>query len=171
MSRINGVVVAKVKDRNALGQVLVSYDWLPGDGQGFWAPIATAMSGGSRGSWFMPEIGDDVLVCFEHGDVQFPYVVGFLWNGKQKPPSLDPSSDADPQHRMLMSVNGHMIEMYDPDVDSSGEAGYLRLRDTYGNEIVLGNSYIALSGVGTITIDAPDIRINGRAVLAASANI
>jgi uncharacterized protein involved in type VI secretion and phage assembly len=171
MSRINGVVVAKVKDRNALGQVLVKYDWLPGNAEGYWAPIATTMSGGSRGSWFMPEKEDDVLVCFEHGDVAHPYVVGFLWNGKQKPPSLDASSDADPKRRMLKSVNGHMIEIYDPDVDASGEAGYIRLRDTYGNEIVLGNSYISINGVGSISIDAPDVRINGRVVLTASSNI
>jgi uncharacterized protein involved in type VI secretion and phage assembly len=171
MSKINGVVVAKVKDRNSLGQVLVTYDWLPGNGEGYWAPIATTMSGGSRGSWFMPEIGDDVLVSFEHGDVNFPYIVGFLWNGKNKPPGLDPSADADPQRRMLMSVNGHMIEIYDPDVGSDGEAGYIRLRDTYGNEIVLGNSYISINGVGTISIDAPDVRINGRKILTAPSHI
>jgi uncharacterized protein involved in type VI secretion and phage assembly len=160
-----------VKDRNSLGQVLVTYDRLPGNGEGYWAPIATTMSGGSRGSWFMPEIGDDVLVSFEHGDVNFPYIVGFLWNGKNKPPGLDPSADADPQRRMLMSVNGHMIEIYDPDVGSDGEAGYIRLRDTYGNEIVLGNSYISINGVGTISIDAPDVRINGRKILTAPSHI
>jgi len=171
MSRMNGVVVAKVKERNNLGQVLVIYDWLPGNAEGFWAPIATTMTGGSRGSWFMPEKGDDVLVAFEHGNVNFPYVVGFLWNGKNRPPGLDPSQDADPQRRMLMSVNGHMIEFYDPDVGSDGEAGYLRLRDSYGNEVVLGNSYISLRGVGTISIDAPDVRINGRKVLVAGSNI
>jgi phage baseplate assembly protein gpV len=164
MSKINGVVVAKVKDRNSLGQVLVKYDWLPGNAEGYWAPIATTMSGSSRGSWFMPEKEDEVLVCFEHGDVQHPYVVGFLWNGKQKPPSLDASFDADPQRRMLKSVNGHMIELYDPDVSSSGEAGYIRVRDRYGNEIVLGNGAITINGVGMISIDAPVVVINGRVV-------
>ena len=55
MSKIQGVVVAKVADRNALGQILVKYPWLTGDEQGYWAPVATTMGGGSRGSWFMPE--------------------------------------------------------------------------------------------------------------------
>lgn len=171
MSKIQGVVVAKVADRNPLGQVLVRYPWLTGDDQGYWAPVATMMGGSSRGSWFMPEKDDDVLVAFDHGDTDHPYVVGFLWNGKDRPPGLDPSADADPQRRMLKSVNGHMIEIYDPDVDSDGEAGYIRLRDTYGNEIVLGNSYISITGMGSVTIDAPDVRINGRIVTAASSNI
>jgi len=171
MSKICGVVVANVLDRNPLGQVLVTYPWLTGDGQGYWAPIATTMAGGSRGSWFMPEIGDDVLVAFDHGDVDHPYVIGFLWNGKDKPPGLDPGSDADPQHRILKSVNGHMIEIYDPDVSGAGEAGYIRIRDSYGNEIVLGNSYISINGLGTVSIDAPNVVINGRTVLAAAGNI
>ena len=119
----------------------------------------------------MPEIGDDVLVAFEQGDFDHPYVVGFLWNGQNKPPSLDPGTDADPQRRMLRSVNGHMIEIYDPDVGSDGEKGYIRLRDAYGNEIVLQNSAITITGKGSVTIDAPDIRINGRPVVAASSPI
>ncbi len=171
MSKIYGVVVAKVADRNALGQVLVKYPWLTGDDQGYWAPVATTMAGGARGAWFMPEKDDDVLVAFDHGDSDHPYIVGFLWNGRNRPPGLDPSADADPQRRMLMSVNGHMIEIYDPEVGTDGEAGYIRLRDSYGNEIVLGNSYISINGKGTVSIDAPDVRINGRIVTAASSNI
>jgi uncharacterized protein involved in type VI secretion and phage assembly len=171
MSKIYGIVTAKVQDRNSLGQVKVQYPWLPGDDTGYWAPIATMMAGTSRGSWFMPEIGDDVLVAFEQGDFDHPYVIGFLWNGQNKPPGLDPSVDADPQRRLIRSVNGHMIEIYDPDVGSDGEAGYIRLRDTYGNEIVMQNSAITITGKGSITIDAPDIRINGRWVAAVPSNI
>ena len=114
MSEIHGLVTAKVKDRNSLGQVLVVYPWLTGNNTGYWAPVATMMGGNSRGSWFMPEKEDDVLVAFDHGDFDHPYVVGFLWNGKNKPPALDPAADADPQRRILRSVNGHMIEIYWP---------------------------------------------------------
>jgi uncharacterized protein involved in type VI secretion and phage assembly len=165
MSKIYGIVTATVKDRNSQGQVRVQYPWLPGDDTGYWAPIATMMAGVARGSWFMPEIGDDVLVAFEQGDFDHPYVVGFLWNGQNQPPS------GDPQQRMLRSVNGHMIEIYDPDVGSDGEKGYIRLRDAYGNEIVLQNSAITITGKGSITIDAPDVRINGRPVVTASSPI
>ena len=171
MSTINGVVTAKVKDRNSLGQVMVTYPWLSGKNDGYWAPVSTMMGGSARGSWFMPEKGDDVLVAFEHGDFDHPYVVGFLWNGQAKPPGLDPGADADPQHRILRTVNGHMIEIYDPDVGADREQGYIRLRDAYGSEIVMQNSEVRITAVGSLTIQANDIRINGRWVSPAPGNI
>ena len=90
MSRVYGVVigmVTDVDDPNAQGRVNVKLPWLPGENESFWAPVATLMSGGGRGSWFMPEVGDEVLIAFEHGDQNFPFVIGYLWNGVQKPPS------------------------------------------------------------------------------------
>lgn len=162
MSRINGLVTAKVKDRNSLGQVLLTYPWLTGKNDSYWAPVATMMGGNTRGSWFMPEKGDDVLVAFEHGDFDRPYVVGFLWNGQAKPPRLDPGADADPQRRILMSVNGHMIEIYDPDVGSDGDKGYMRLRDSYGSEIVMQNSEVRITAKGSLTLEGANIRIAGR---------
>jgi uncharacterized protein involved in type VI secretion and phage assembly len=171
VSTINGLVTAKVKDRNSLGQVLVTYPWLTGKSDGYWAPVATMMGGNARGSWFMPEKGDDVLVAFEHGDFDHPYVVGFLWNGKSKPPSLDPSVDADPQRRILRSVNGHMIEIYDPDEGPDGDKGYIRFRDAYGSEIVMQNSEIRITAVGALTLEGSHITINGRWVPPISTNI
>jgi len=162
VSKIHGLVTAKVKDRNSLGQVLVVYPWLTGNNTGYWAPVATMMGGNSRGSWFMPEKEDDVLVAFDHGDFDHPYVVGFLWNGQNKPPALDPATDADPQRRILRSVNGHMIEIYDPDVGSDGDKGYIRFRDAYGSEIVMQNSEVRIHAVGSLTIEGANIRIAGR---------
>ena len=162
MSRINGLVTAKVKDRNSLGQVLLTYPWLTGKNDSYWAPVATMMGGNTRGSWFMPEKGDDVLVAFEHGDFDRPHVVGFMWNGQSKPPRLDPGADADPQRRMLLSVNGHMIEIYDPDVGSDGDKGYMRLRDAYGSEIVMQNAEVRIHAKGSLTLEGANIRIAGR---------
>jgi uncharacterized protein involved in type VI secretion and phage assembly len=172
VSKIYGIVTAKVTDRNSSGEVQVTYPWLTGNNKGYWAPVATMMGGNSRGSWFMPEKGDDVLVAFHHGDFDHPFVVGFLWNGKNKPPSLDPSADADPQRRILRSVNGHMIEIYDPDVGGDGEKGYMRLRDAYGSEIVMQNSEIRIHAKGSLTLEGANIRIAGRWVdPGASSNI
>ena len=171
MSKIHGLVTAKVKDRNSLGQVMLTYPWLTGKNDGYWAPVATMMGGNSRGSWFMPEKGDDVLVAFDHGDFDHPYVVGFLWNGQNKPPRLDPGEDADPQRRILRSVNGHMIEIYDPDVGVDGDKGYIRFRDAYGSEIVMQNSEVRITAAGSLTIEASNITINGRWVATVPSNI
>src|SRR6478609_7184664 len=113
MSRINGVVVGIVKsveDPQAEGRVRVEFPWMGGNNQGYWAPVATLMSGGGRGSWFMPELEDEVLVAFDQGDVNHPFIIGFLWNGRDRPPVTDP------HRRLIRSVNGHEIEIYDPGI-------------------------------------------------------
>jgi uncharacterized protein involved in type VI secretion and phage assembly len=158
--KVYGIVPGKVvdvKDPAAMGRVNVKFPILTGSDQAYWAPVATMMAGGSRGSWFMPEVDDDVLVAFQDGDVAHPHIVGFLWNGQQQPPRTDPHL------RVLQSVNGHMIEMYDPP-PGGADAGYIRIMDAYGNTIVLQDSNIAITGVGAITIDAPSILISGRPV-------
>ena len=54
-----------------------------------WAPVAAPLAGKKRGAFFMPELGDEVLVAFEHGDFDHPFIIGFLWNGVDTPPETD----------------------------------------------------------------------------------
>jgi hypothetical protein len=82
--------------------------------------------------------------------------------GTGRPPRLDPSGEADPQRRILYSVNGHIIEIYDPDVGSDGDKGYIRLRDAYGSEVVMQNSEIRIHAKGSLTLEGANIRIAGR---------
>lgn len=158
--RINGVVSGIVKELNdpqGEGRILVEFPWMGGKNNSYYAPPATLMAGGGRGSWFMPEIGDEVLVAFDQGDVNHPYIVGFMWNGASKPPSTDPHL------RLLQSVNGHSIAFYDP-AASGGDVGYLRISDAYGNVIQLSNGQIAITGIASISINAPLVTINKRVV-------
>ncbi len=160
MSRRYGVVVARVeevRDPQAEGRVRVSFPWMGGDAQGYWAPVASIMAGGDRGAWFMPEVADEVLVAFEQGDVNHPYIVGFLHNGEQRPP------ETDPQVRMLRSVNGHEIAIRDPGV-VGGDTGGIRIEDAHGNVIELENARITVRSVAQIEINAPLVTINGRVV-------
>jgi type VI secretion system secreted protein VgrG len=81
--RISGVVSARVvahNDPRNMGRVQIQYDWMEGSGTA-WARMVTPHAGGGRGFMFMPETGDEVLVAFEHGDPERPYIVGALWNG------------------------------------------------------------------------------------------
>jgi uncharacterized protein involved in type VI secretion and phage assembly len=116
MSRIGGVVVGKVKDvkdPEGEGRIQIEFPWMAGKNDGYWAPAATLMAGGKRGSWFMPEEGDEVLVAFDHGDVNHPFIVGFLWNGADKPPVEDEAID---EHvRRLRTVKGHTLDFDDRD--------------------------------------------------------
>lgn len=160
MSRRYGVVTGKVqevRDPQAEGRVKVSFDWMGDGAQGYWAPVASIMGGGDRGAWYMPEVGDEVLVAFAQGDVDHPYVVGFLHNGEQRPP------ETDPQVRMLRSVNGHEIAIRDPDV-VGGDTGGIVIKDAHGNQIELSNARITITSVAQIEITAPAVIINGRPV-------
>lgn len=158
--RIPGVVtglVTDLDDPQKEGRIRVKFPWLPGEPLSPWAPIAVAFAGGGRGAYFMPEPGDEVLVAFEHGDFNHPYVIGFLWNGMDKPP------EQDPRVRVFHSLNGHRIEIYDPDV-ASGDQGYIRLQDAHGNRVELANARITIQGIGLIHIQAPNVMINSRPV-------
>lgn len=112
MSKINGVVVGIVKDLNDpknLGRIQVYFPWLSENNKSYWARVATLMAGPERGSWFMPEMDDEALVAFEHGDVQHPYIVGFLWNGVDRPPNDGINASV----RRLRTVSGHEVEFDD----------------------------------------------------------
>jgi uncharacterized protein involved in type VI secretion and phage assembly len=160
MKKINGVVIGIVKsldDPERQGKIELQFPWLSEVHRSAWAPVAVPMAGKKRGVFYMPELGDEVLVAFEHGDFDHPFIVGYLWNGVDTPPTTDP-------HRRLMhSVNGHEIEMYDPPI-SAGDKGYIRFKDAHGNTIQLANGRISITSVSFIEINAPQVVINGRPV-------
>jgi uncharacterized protein involved in type VI secretion and phage assembly len=91
--RVEGVVPAVVTDNNDpknQGRIRVKFPWLPKDPGGqelesAWARVASTWAGNQYGSFALPEVNDEVLVAFEHGDMRYPYVVGGLYNGKDKP--------------------------------------------------------------------------------------
>ena len=146
-SRINGVVIGIVtnnKDDEGLGRVKVRFPWLSNTDDSFWARIATPMAGNNRGAYFLPELDDEVLVAFEHGDVRFPYIVGSLWNGKDQAPANN--TDGKNNLRLIRSRSGHVIKLNDEDgketveiIDASGK-----------NSIVIDTAHKTI----TITADA-----------------
>jgi|SRR5215831_5821992 len=158
--QLNGVVIGIVKsldDPQQQGRIELQFPWLDEAQRSAWAPVAAPMAGKKRGMFYMPELGDEVLVAFEHGDFDHPFIVGFLWNGVDTPPTNDP------HRRLIHSVNGHEIEIYDPAI-SAGDKGYIRLKDAHGNQVELANGRITIRGVGMIEIQAPNVVINGRVV-------
>ena len=112
MNPVLGVVTAVVKavDPDVPGQLLLKYDWMsPDEPPSPSVRVAAPMAGGGRGLQLMPEEGDEVLVAFDHGDPRRPYVIGYLWNGQDKPPVTEPA------RRVLQTVSGHRLELDDTD--------------------------------------------------------
>src|SRR5262245_10644139 len=86
---IRGVAVGVVtqnRDPESLGRVKVKFPWRENPDESHWARIAAPMAGVNRGTWFLPEVGDEVLVAFEAQNVEHPYLLGALWNGQDNPP-------------------------------------------------------------------------------------
>ena len=75
-------------DELRLGRVRVKFPALSGDNEGNWARVVGPAAGKDRGLMMMPQVGDEVVVAFEHDNVMYPYVLGSLWNGKDTPGDL-----------------------------------------------------------------------------------
>ena len=160
---IQGVVTAKVvnlEDPEELGRVQVLFPWLPkykdAELSSNWARIAAPSAGAERGFFFLPEVDDEVLVAFEHGDVNHPYIVGALWNGKDKPPTGTGAILADDKklvnQRVLRSRSGHLILLDDAD----GEEQIVIQDKTGKNQIVINSkdNSMQINVDGDLTIEA-----------------
>jgi uncharacterized protein involved in type VI secretion and phage assembly len=140
--RFYGVTVGIVtnnQDPDGLGRVKVKLPWLSEEHESHWARLLTPMAGPERGLYCLPEVDDEVLVAFEHGQVEFPYVLGGLWNGKDKPP--EQNDDGQNNKRTLKSRSGHVITLD----DTQGQEKIV-IRDKTGkNEIVIDSAKNSLT--------------------------
>lgn len=106
-------VVTDNKDPSKLGRVKVKLPVLSNDETTFWVPIVMSGAGKNRGWFFIPEPEDEVLVMFEHGDLNRPLIIGSLWNGKDTPPSDNKSGKNDV--RVIKSRQGSKVTFDDSD--------------------------------------------------------
>ncbi len=155
-------IVTNNQDPDGLGRVKIKFPWLSDDNETDWVRIATLMAGSERGSFFLPEVGDEVLVAFEHGDINHPYVIGALWNGVATPPETN--SDGQNNIRKIRSRSGHEIIFNDDDtakqekIEIHTNAGHkIVLDDTSGQEKI---EIIDKTGSNKMTIDSVRNSVN-----------
>lgn len=116
--RINGVVsaiVTNLMDPLMNARVKVKFPWLDSMVESAWARIASPMAGSNRGFEFIPEVGDEVLVAFEQGDFNRPYILGGLWNLTAPPPlkTVQAVMGGKVVKRMIKTTAGHTITLSD----------------------------------------------------------
>jgi phage protein D len=111
-------IVTNNNDPDGWGRVKVKFPTLPGNDESNWARLVTPMAGDGRGIEFIPEVNDEVLVTFEYGDINRPFVIGALWNGVDKPPEGSDqvvNSTGMVEKRVIRSRSGHTILLDDTD--------------------------------------------------------
>ena len=104
-------LVSSLDDPEKLGRIQVQFPHLD-NAKSDWARIVSPMAGNGRGLFLKPEVGDEVLVAFEHGDRRRPYILGALWNKEDKPPPTD-GDVLKNNWRFLQSRSGHIFKFDD----------------------------------------------------------
>jgi len=137
-------VVTNLNDPNNLGRVKIKYAWL-GDIESDWVRIATPMAGPQRGFMWLPEVNDEVLVAFQHGDIHRPCIVGAVWSNIDKPPVANNVATADGKvnQRVIKTRQGHLIILD----DKQGEEK-ISVKSKSGHQVILDDK----SGSENITI-------------------
>lgn len=161
---LNGLVPAVVtnaKDPRQLGRVQVKFPWLANDFTSVWARTVQQGAGASRGAMVLPEVGDEVLVGFEHGEFDAPYVLGGLHNGKDQPPKFTkPAVDGASGEiavRGFVSRKGHKVELIEDDgiVISSGDGKFqVRIDQKAQNIEITSAKTVNVKAQNGITVDA-----------------
>jgi phage protein D len=176
--RIPGLVNAIVSDANdpqKEGRVRVKLPWLGPDYVSDWARTVQVGAGKDRGFMVVPEVDDEVLVGFEHGQLDRPYVLGGLYNGVDTPPTDNPVDLIDGgsgavNRRSWVSRLGHRIDLLDQDgkkagIQLSSKDNKLQVVvDAVGTTITVhSDGTITVEGKQGITIDAASSKLSLKA--------
>ena len=175
MATLQGVYTASVLDnRDPDGQARVLVRVAGVSDTGVWARVATMMAGRNRGTLFIPDVDDEVLVAFERGDQRVPYVIGSLWNGKARPPAE--SSDA-AAIKMIRSRSGVTVQIRDKDTSLVIETpagqritlqdgpGTVRVEDENGNSVTLATSGVTVNASAKVTVNASTVEVSAGLVV------
>lgn len=144
-------IVTNIKDAEDLGRVKVKFPWIDDKLEGTWARVAAPGAGKERGIMFMPEVDDEVLVAFEHSDFNYPYIIGGLWNAKDKLPEAY-EKNGEVIVRTIKSRTGHIIRLTDDQGDEKIEI----IDANNGTHITLDGPKKELTVIckGNVTMDA-----------------
>lgn len=181
-------IVTDVNDPEKQGRVKVQYPWFDDQTISDWCRVRQLYAGNGYGTFFVPEVGDEVLVAFVHGDMRLPIVIGGLYNG-QDVPSTYRATDKDEklmrtkaghellfddrqgEHRLhLKTPAGHLVELSDKDkkvtvqsvagnvIELDDNVPKVTIKTPAGQEIVLDG------GAGSVTVKGATVTLDAASV-------
>lgn len=133
-------IVTNNKDPKGWGRVKVRLPTLTEEHESNWARIVALGAGQKRGFDWLPEVEDEVLVGFEHGDIHRPYVIGGVWNGQDQPPEDVNQSVQGGKVRLrtIKTRTGHLIQFADEAQSGANEG--ITIQTAGGHKIHLNDS-------------------------------
>jgi uncharacterized protein involved in type VI secretion and phage assembly len=120
-----------VLDKGKEGRVQVKFPWFDEQLATEWCRVRQAYAGNGYGAFFVPEVGDEVLVAFIQGDMRFPIILGGLYNGQDKPPT----ARTEQQDQKMIRTKGKHEILLD---DSPGEKR-VRIKTEKGHTVDLND--------------------------------
>jgi uncharacterized protein involved in type VI secretion and phage assembly len=165
---VEGLVVEAVSDPANEGRVKVKFPWFDDGTVSEWCRVAQPYAGNGYGATFTPEVGDEVILGFSHGDMRLPIVLGGLYNGKDKPPASRTKGD---DKKLIRTKGGHELLFDDssggPKVVITSAAGHkVTLDDKPGTVRVetSGGQSLELDKAGKATVKADTITLQGTSI-------
>ena len=167
--------VVDIADPERLNRVqvrLLAFDGVDAQDAPVWARVVCPFAGGERGAFFMPDVDDEVLVVFMHGDARYPLVLGGLWSGANAAPAE--LGDEGNRFKRIRSKNGVVVTLDDQSgqeqlvletpagqkVTLGDGPGTVTLEDSAGNRVVMESSGISITASAEVSIDAPTVKVS-----------
>jgi uncharacterized protein involved in type VI secretion and phage assembly len=142
---VHGIAIAKVTGRMGDGTYTVQFMGMGGDAPSAPARMMMPNAGNKRGMYWMPEVGDEVVVAFESGDSNAPIILGALFNSESPTPDQAKPSDQN-NVRTIVSRSGHEITL-----DDSPSAGKVIVKTKGGRALTLDDT-----PPGKVTMETPN---------------
>ncbi len=154
MCSTQSAVVVDNNDPDSMGRVKVQFSWMS-QGETPWIRQIIPYAGSDKGVYFVPEIGEEVMVTFEGNNAEKPTVIGSLYNGSNTPDSF---ADSNNDIKGIRTRSGHIIELNDKDGSET-----ITIKDKEGNTIEMNtaNKEITITAPEKLNLNAKEITITG----------
>jgi len=152
--------VTNTDDPLGLGRVKVRVPTLSTEDESAWARLVAPGAGTKRGLQCIPEVQDEVLVGYEHGDPARPYVLGGLWNSTDPPPDPDAAQGGTTHRWSYTTRKGTRVVLH----DDPAEKVELEVANST-TKLVLSDSEVSISGAQKLVISAQQIEVDAKSSL------
>lgn len=151
-------LVVDVNDPDKEGRVKLKFPWFDENMISEWCRVTQFYAGNGYGAFYVPEVGDEVVVAFVHGDMRLPIVLGGMYNGADKPASFRADNK---NEKVLRTKAGHQIIL----IDTDGEETIRIIAKGDKNSIEVStkdNAIVLKSATGKLMLEAGDIEIKAK---------